>query len=591
MSDIKTVTVNGTTYNIKDEVARDALNGIIDPTLNQTGKAADAKVTGDAISDLNGAIEIIEPNAQCYPRLYRGTINVNNGAVSPNPSTLNRLFSDSFRTASYDRIAAKVGINCYVIYYNSDMTFAGSSGGFKKNEITVDQTYPLARVMLANIDSSDFAEVITDGVLLYNSTRSCLADSRFDDIMVATDAKRYLYSHKNAAINMANTVRWFIPNPVPPNSMIKDIHVYSGGGGTVTVELWKRNASTFTRAAIYAFTTAAEAENEKNIFHIGYRTEANDIYVSMYGSWGAVVKGSSGNVGSMDILRDVATTSFDKSALIDMSGYLVAADVEYYSLPTNRTYTIGQYDNVAEVITEALKYMDSTVYIEPYTHDCVQEWESFFGSGYWENLSAGRGIELKNNIHIIGRSGCMLKCHYTGGNNFVQSNFSLFNNCNGGSGYTIENVIFDTKKIRYVIHDERGADTTPYKVRYSRCQMSQDNSESTWDRSRACIGGGLGAHGDVVIEDCVFDTVVSAANKDSLAYHNSESGEAQSTLVIKNCYCKGTSTLQLASYGESDKKTMVMVANCSFGSSVEELDWTSGSPNFEYYYINNTVRS
>ena len=70
MSDIKTVTVElketgeKTTYNIKDEVARNALDEIIDPTLTQTGKAADAKTTGDAISDLNGAfdVETTEPS-------------------------------------------------------------------------------------------------------------------------------------------------------------------------------------------------------------------------------------------------------------------------------------------------------------------------------------------------------------------------------------------------------------------------------------------------------------------------------------------------------------------------------------------------
>lgn len=543
------------------------------------------------VGDLKSQIEIIEPNTQCYPPLYRGTVNVNTGEVFPNPSTLNRLFSVPFSTASYDRIRTKVGINAYVIYYNSDMTYAGNSAGFKTNDIILNQTYPIARVMLANSDSSDFSEVITDGVLLYNSSRSCLIGSHFEDIMTATDAEKTLYSHTAASTNFSHTIRWFVPQSAPPNSIIKDIHVYSGGGGTLTVELWKKNKTTFTRVASYSFVTAAEATDAKNVFAIGYKTGDNEIYISMHGSWGAVLKGSVGNSSGVLILRDVSSASFSESSLENMRNYLMAVDVNYYSLPTNRTYRIGQYDNVAEIITEALKYMDSTVYIEPYVHDCVQEWEAYFGDGYWDNFSSGRGIELKNNIHIIGRSGCVLQCHYTGNNDFVQSDFSLFNNCDGGSGYTIENVIFDTSKIRYVIHDERGSDTTPYKVRYSRCQMSQDNSESTWDRSRACIGGGLGAHGDVVVEDCVFDTVVSTGNKDSIAYHNSESGVSQSTLIIKNCYCKGDSTLQLASYGSSTKKTMVMVANCSFGSEVEELDWTGGTPNFDIHYINNEIRS
>lgn len=255
-----------------------------------------------------------------------------------------------------------------------------------------------------------------------------------------------------------------------------------------------------------------------------------------------------------------------------------------------KIFTVGENDNVAQIVTEAMQYNGSIVYILPYVHDCYQEWEDYFGAGYFENLSTGRGIELCNDIHIIGRSGNCLKLYYTGDSDYVQSEFSLFNNKPGGSGYTIENVFFDTKKIRYVIHDERATDSTPYKVHYLRCRMKQDNSESTWDHSRACIGGGLGAHGDVVVEDCIFDTVVSEANKDSIAYHNSAHEQAESSIVIKNCYCEGTSTLQLAAYGKSAALTKVIVANCSFGSAIEEYVWT-GVANFDIKYINNEIRS
>ena len=121
--------------------------------------------------------------------------------------------------------------------------------------------------------------------------------------------------------------------------------------------------------------------------------------------------------------------------------------------------------------------------------------------------------------------------------------------------------------------------------------MSQDNSQSTWDHSRACIGGGLGLHGDVVVEDCIFDTVTSQANMDSLAYHNSGAAGAQNSLVIKNCYCEGNSTLQIASYGESTLQSKVLIANNSFGSAIEELHWDGSPGNFDIFYINNEIRS
>lgn len=256
----------------------------------------------------------------------------------------------------------------------------------------------------------------------------------------------------------------------------------------------------------------------------------------------------------------------------------------------NKVFTIGQNDNVVEVISNAMQYRGSLVYIEPYEHNLIYEFEDFYGATYFSSMSSGRGFELGNDIHIIGQSGHILKCYYTGNNDYVMENFSLFNNKQGSPGYTIENVRIDTKKIRYPIHDERGTDAVPYKVRYLHCYITQDQTGSTWDSSCACIGGGLGQHGDIVVEDCIFDTVTTSENKDSIAYHNSSSANAQSTLIIKNCYCKGDSTLQLAAFGDSTKKTQVIVANCSFGSPVEIYDW-SEKDNLEIYQINNVVRT
>lgn len=253
-------------------------------------------------------------------------------------------------------------------------------------------------------------------------------------------------------------------------------------------------------------------------------------------------------------------------------------------------FTVTQSDNVAEIIMEAMQYTGSIVYIDPYEHDCFKEWKDYFGEDYFETLSSGRGIELQNDIHIIGRSGCKLKLHYTGNNDYVQSYFSLFNNPQGGTGYTIENVNFETSKIRYCIHDERGSDSKPYKVKYSRCKFSQDNSESSWDNSRACIGGGMGLYGDIIVEDCVFDTVTSEQNKDSVAYHNSIAAGAKNSLVIKGCYCKGDSTLQIASYGNSTLKSDILISNNSFGSAIEEYHW-GPQDNFDIMYINNEIRS
>ena len=55
MADTSTITINGTTYNIKDAYAREHLIDI-DTSLSQSGEAADAKATGDALAVLSRAV-------------------------------------------------------------------------------------------------------------------------------------------------------------------------------------------------------------------------------------------------------------------------------------------------------------------------------------------------------------------------------------------------------------------------------------------------------------------------------------------------------------------------------------------------------
>lgn len=64
---------------------------IIDPTLTQTGKAADAKATGDAISDLNDAMNLLNDEIPNTVQTYTFT----DGSVS---QVLHKLGSTTIRT-------------------------------------------------------------------------------------------------------------------------------------------------------------------------------------------------------------------------------------------------------------------------------------------------------------------------------------------------------------------------------------------------------------------------------------------------------------------------------------------------------------
>lgn len=423
-----------------------------------------------------------------------------------------------------------------------------------------------------------------------------------------TDTEYDSESGKESYINVADK-RWFLYGSISGVIESVSIHIGSLAENGITIEFWERDDTNLVKiheenvplnrlvkGAMNTICPSKIIRSEKQIL-ISVKSTLGTIKATEPKGYNTIYADDL----ESETLSETDLTTYYNICIVGFVTALIPKVVnktefdalknEVSNIETVKTFTIGENDNVARVITEAMKSKGSIVYIEPYEHDCFQEWEDYFGTGYFQNLSSGRGIELRNDIHIIGRSGCKLILHYTGNNDYVQSEFSLFNNPRGSSGYEIENVCFETSKIRYVIHDERGSDETPYKVRYSRCRMIQDNSESTWDHSRACIGGGLGLHGDVVVEDCIFSTATSERNKDSLAYHNSAGANAQNSLVIKNCYCEGDSTLQIASYGDSILKSKVVIANNSFGSPIEELHWDGGDGNMDIFYINNEIRN
>ena len=560
-------------------------------------------------SRLEDAVGQVEQVLNWYPELEYGAINTITGLESTVHSRLKSKFISTNRVSN---VVVQDGCNVIICYYDQEKAFVTARGWYEPGEnLAIDRTYPYIKLLVKHSEdegeSIDYADTVNVWCYIYDSAtnlyvyaKAQAADGKdnrlrslFDKVISKTS-----YDVTGASDRaLANTARWFIPTPLPERTYVDYVTVIlSRLSSTGDIEVWERSQDKTSYSLIKSIPFSATPVSPLDVTVDCY--VARGGYVSIRTDENSVIGLDDDDSYVIPYSKDLESETIYEATLYHIDGkfnaklnayqYQFAVEQED---PVGLVFTIGEHDNVAEVITEAMKTKESIVFIEPYTHDCIAEWESYFGSGYWENLSRGRGIELCNDIHIIGRSGCLLTCHYTGNNDYVQSDFSLFNNPAGGSGYTIENVAFEVSKIRYVIHDERGGDGTPYKVRYSRCRMSQDNSQSTWDHSRACIGGGLGLHGDVVVEDCIFDTVTSQANMDSLAYHNSGAAGAQNSLVIKNCYCEGNSTLQIASYGESTLQSKVLIANNSFGSAIEELHWDGSPGNFDIFYINNEIRS
>lgn len=247
----------------------------------------------------------------------------------------------------------------------------------------------------------------------------------------------------------------------------------------------------------------------------------------------------------------------------------------------------GDYDSLVAAIQEAVKYNNSIVYVGAGTWDIVDE----FGSTYMEAVTSNPltwGLELKNNVHVIGTAKTIIQAKYTGTTQNTREYFSAFNA--GAYGFTLENVTIDADNIRYVIHDDRGSGgSTPYVNKYINCNMKLTNGYY----GDTAIGGGLGINGTIEIRNCRFE---GSAGTHRLAYYhgNNYSGEtgAKCTIIVEGCYFAGDGSFDVTKYGDSTEMSTAYLSNNSFGSAPQV---TSGSyapqDNMQIVAWNNEIRT
>ena len=185
-------------------------------------------------------------------------------------------------------------------------------------------------------------------------------------------------------------------------------------------------------------------------------------------------------------------------------------------------------------IEKATQYMDSILYVDPGTYDLVSE----FGQTWFDSLTDVdlAGIVLKNGIHVIFSPNSKVVSNYSGSNQYAQSKYSPFNV--GEYGFTMENLNLECSRCRYAVHDERNAASEQYHSIYKNCKMSIDNSDNAYWTSHHCIGGGLGANAQILIENCLFESDVSD-NRWGVYYHipnNSNVSSYRAIVVIKDNY-------------------------------------------------------
>ncbi len=282
-----------------------------------------------------------------------------------------------------------------------------------------------------------------------------------------------------------------------------------------------------------------------------------------------VVSSSNGHetvaIASGDTIPDDISTlgvfSYDTHTKLDSVAKL---EEKIPSVITVKKDGTGDFSTLKEAVEYSQTKSDLTIEVYEGTYDLIEE----FGDEYFTNLSGTsqrRGLQIGNGVHLIFSSGSKVVCHYQGDNETVKTCFSPFNYIQCTKGFTLENLTLEASNVRYAIHDEAGSSTlNMYRNTYKNCKITIDNSNNEVWKKHKCIGGGLGLHGEIIIENCSFTDMYNVGSKVSaVSYHNVVSEGAKSRIIVTGCYFSDNATFSLAYYGNSTEITEAYVSNCS----------------------------
>lgn len=260
-----------------------------------------------------------------------------------------------------------------------------------------------------------------------------------------------------------------------------------------------------------------------------------------------------------------------------------------------RIFYCGQdrpYTTLKSAIEAATSVMDGVLYVDSGIYDLIEE----FGSDYFDSLTSTSdlaGLSLRNRIHIVFSPNAVVKCHYTGNNEWVMKMFSPFNA--GKYGFTIENLKLEASRCRYAIHDEYASDKDVSKSKYVNCSIKFDNTNNPY-WSKTIIGGGLGCATEIDIQGCTFECVGDGA---AVYYHQVAGGSVTdyaSVINIKNNYIvSGIIELDFTKENASNP-TVVQISGNSVpaDSRIDENGIYKFGNSFTYnkvYAWNNEIRS
>lgn len=270
----------------------------------------------------------------------------------------------------------------------------------------------------------------------------------------------------------------------------------------------------------------------------------------------------------------------------------------WITVETDSTIECGsgkQYTRLRDAVAAGVS-SGSTVIVYPGTYNLATEFATEIAAG-----KGTAGIALGNGVHVKFMADAYVTAEFDGSSEWVYESFQPFYST---GSFTLENAHIVARNTRYCVHDEMGNSTAPYSSKYINCHMEYTNTRQNVKYVQ-CIGGGLGLHGNILIDGGYYKSSttygiksygqygISENSQQPISYHNSYQENADSKVVIRNVYLADRGYFRFGNYGSSTILSNVEISGCSVGLPTMNMFETVDSTNVNISYVlfNNVVRN
>lgn len=555
---------------------------VTNKTLDVENAAADAKVTGNAISDLKSAL-----NEVCYrsDNLYNPDADTN--GVNLDNSGVETTDAD-FKTSDYIFIGDgnNVTIQCDPNQWRIYFFTSNSAGGYSRAlwiTGTTSQTFTLSAdekyIRITMKEAVSPFMVNLGSTLLpyapYGNVPGTFLQSVIDDIDSNISAEVNSVRNSSAQKNIINRFNKETVNEgkylsTTDGNLVSDSEFFSSDYIDVS-ELTVIMCS-YTHIVCFYDT------NKGFISGQGFNTLTADGSINLPTNT-KFMRFSTYNtyLNTAQIGENISRTNYIAYGKYTLNDFIKIKEQIVVDASGNGDYTSftqAVYDNVDSGVD---------ILVKPGMYNIVSEYVALFGQSAVDSMADADnttfhgfqyGVRLRKR-KVEFAPGAHLVCDWTGHTVDGTHRFSAL-----GVDYNVEiiGLDLDVTGTFYCIHDDYGI-STPYTVKYENCRVVGHSIVNA-----NCIGGGCQEYSRHILNNCYFDNNLTGSA--TVRYHNTNAEGAEPEIYVSNCYFNNWFTPRW--YGTQTSKMRVYVNNCHARAIYKMAESSSFNvDNVELYKWNN----